>query len=406
MAICGVCSAKQAHYGLAGGAATHCGRCRVPGLIAVYRPRCACGVIARFSSQGIRPATHCGRCHPPDFINIVSKRCACGVQASFGKPGSHKRTHCAKCRPTGFIEIGAIRCACGVRASFGALGGRPVSCVKHKRVTDAYLHGKTCLHANCIRCAVYGYQEDGVVSFCSEHKPEGCVNLKTPTCIAPGCKKAPSFGEEGDNTAILCSRHKNSNHVNVRLVRCHCGTTAIYRHPLSLTREFCAHHAPPNYVNPNVGMLDPSVPSLLQGYSDVVALPTGVGLDRRRNLLVEWKSKRLTLKHLLTAVGDPDPSSGLYTDADRVSLVNDVFSAHLEINKLLPRKERRIDRRKIFRTWPRAQHLLIYRDNLLAKVASGELEAGEFWPALQAGNNDKSEDEGVAHRDKRQRRDA
>jgi hypothetical protein len=168
------CGRVRPSFGLEGGRATHCSKCKNVDMRDVVSPKCACGKgRPSFGLDGGR-ATHCRTCKTEHMRYVVHPKCACGRRhPKFGLKGG-RATHCSTCKTKHMRDVMNPKCACRKRQlKFGLEGGRATHCstcktehmwdVVHPKCTNGCGTSVKKRHRGyCIRCFVYLFPDEPV----------------------------------------------------------------------------------------------------------------------------------------------------------------------------------------------------------------------------------------------------
>lgn len=90
-------------------------------------------------------------------------------------------------------------------------------CAPHKKNGVGRMENfknRTCLNGNCPRVRTFGFANEKVMKFCSEHQEIGMVDLRHRRCASEGCSTQPKFGLPGGKREY-CSYHSRVGMVNL-----------------------------------------------------------------------------------------------------------------------------------------------------------------------------------------------
>lgn len=196
--LCKGCNLKRPSFGKPLSAfASHCKKCKDPGMVDVVNPKCFCGKKnPAFAFPGSRPK-HCKECCEPGMENVLTPRCeACRtVTCLFGYRGG-AATHCKSCSLPGMEDLKSKRCrVCKkTKPSYGVEKGKATHCSK-----CALKHMRNVVSPICVACTNFlaTYRLPGQsLTHCSSCKLEGMTAVNRRMC--EGCnEKIPSYGLPG-----------------------------------------------------------------------------------------------------------------------------------------------------------------------------------------------------------------
>ena len=179
------CGSSIPGFGIKGGKATCCFKCKKEGMINLVNTICPCGKSAVFGMKGDKKPSFCMKCKKEGMENIVTKKCKCGKAVPvFGLKGTKKPMHCISCKTEEMVNIAHKMCKCGK--------AQPTM----------------------------GYKTDKSPSYCASCKEEGMLNILDKKCP---CGKQPVFGKKGDKKATCCQKCKTADMVNLKAKMCICG---------------------------------------------------------------------------------------------------------------------------------------------------------------------------------------
>lgn len=178
--------------------------------------------------------TMCKEHRLPDMIDPHRKYCeyiSCVKSASFGLASDNIKMFCYTHKTSDMICLGKKLCefeSCKSEASYGLVEDNKVTrCHLHK-LTDMKKLGVTVCE-QCDNFASYGFEVDGILRYCYDHKLEGSIHLLRKRCDIDNCFKRVDYGFYHCPTT-RCSEHKLPDQVRYKYCnpKCHCNNKAIY----------------------------------------------------------------------------------------------------------------------------------------------------------------------------------
>jgi hypothetical protein len=189
-------------------------------------PKCVCNGFAVYGEENGRP-THCGKCKVEGMVDVKSKRCdECDKFASFGFPDG-KLIKCGEHKDDGMVNLKTKKCdECETRASCGFPNSKATKCIKHTDIGMVNLKNKRC--QDCDTTANFGFPNGKKIK-CGTHKDEGMVNVASKKCDE--CDTTAGFGFP-NGKATKCVKHTDIGMINVRSKKCdECDTEASFGFP-------------------------------------------------------------------------------------------------------------------------------------------------------------------------------
>lgn len=220
---CIVCEKTQPSFNLPGERATHCGKCRLPGMINVISTKC---IVCKnghslFGYFGKSRATHCNKCKEPDMINVREPRCiVCEItQPTFNLPGKLRATHCNKCKEPNMIDVKSFKCiVCKIIQPRFNLPDqlRATHCNKCKEPNMINIKDRKCIVCKKTR-PNFNYPGEKA-AYCNKCKKPDMIDVKNPRCVV--CKKTqPAFNLPGEKPTH-CAKCKESSMINTQSRKC------------------------------------------------------------------------------------------------------------------------------------------------------------------------------------------
>ena len=209
--FCGVLDCpNKASYAKTYGKAEYC---KKHGLELGYKPQgniCHCGKSRpNFGLEGGK-AEYCSKCRKDGMVDLKHKKCefkGCKTQPVYGYEGG-KSQFCLGHKEDGMVNIHSKKCefkGCKTEPCFGYIDGVVRFCRGHILDGMVDLRNKICSALGCRTRPVFGL-EDGKPLVCKDHKLPNHRNVVHPKCSFEGCDTQPSYGFEGKRE--FCCFHK------------------------------------------------------------------------------------------------------------------------------------------------------------------------------------------------------
>ncbi|KAK9801957.1 hypothetical protein WJX73_000438 [Symbiochloris irregularis] len=212
-----------------------------PGRTQLQRRTCTslyCDRFPRYAVPGGCIATHCGQCRLPGMVHFVDRRCdmpGCSIQPSFGFPGGPRKS-CAAHKAFG-MESKTVKCqhaGCHTSPAFGIPGGARRWCGLHRSDGGPeveYLVQK-CQHEGCNTTPSFGLEGTAQRLWCRDHRDDGGEGVTTldHKCDHDDCTVAPRFGYPG-GPRQWCKTHKGDGGEAVRFLGDQCKVAGCFKQP-------------------------------------------------------------------------------------------------------------------------------------------------------------------------------
>lgn len=214
---------------------THCGKCKLDGMIQLCMRLCSCGKTATFNLPGKKIPLYCGNCETPEMNDVRHTKCiTCHKSApSHGFPDKTGTVYCAKCAkksPYSKVLVDKKHKMCVICHKIAPTYGHPDSNIPThcKTCNDNaglnYRDKKHKLCDNIERCdtrAEFGIPGNPPIK-CTEHKTYGMIKNPRKKCVS--CNKIGMYGIPR-NGIVHCFDHKLPTEISFAELECrNCGS--------------------------------------------------------------------------------------------------------------------------------------------------------------------------------------
>ncbi len=220
---CESCKSTRASCGVPGSKPSHCGKCKLAGMINRTISKCeVCKlVIPIYGIPGGKPS-HCKGCKTENMVDVKTQKCTkCKeTQPVYGIKGTKTPLFCVKCKEDNMVDVRSRQCnKCYKRQPFFAYAGDrlPTRCSKCKEDGMIDLKSLKCIICK-LKYPVYGLP-GGKNTHCRDCKSDEHIDVKNHKCITCN-KKQPTYGDLDTNNITHCKDCKPDHYIDLKHEMC------------------------------------------------------------------------------------------------------------------------------------------------------------------------------------------